>query len=309
MKKKKIGLWLLSRKNFSPVSVEKPGMWIRSFRDDFVKKLKKEKGFEVIENLDFRKAIVKNGEVFLKGFCFSDLDLFFWFGEIERQLDSYHIEILEAISDSTVVVNHPRALKIGLDKFYSQLQLKKSGVTVPDFFMISKNNLEEVRKEIEGRKFILKPRLGSCGLGIMKVSSYQSLVDIIDYSNEQKHFLEEFIEYDLNDWIGINVVNQKVIYSYGKQSSMISGWKVFDRERRGGKMILKKPSKEQEQIALKVGKVTGLDVFGVDIIKSRNGKNFVIDVNTFPGLYPEMFRAAGIDGAKVFIDLIKSSFL
>lgn len=246
------------------------------------------------------------GQFFLGDFCFSDLDLFFWFGEIDRNLDSYHIKVLETISKKTKVINNPKALKIGLDKYYSQSICKKKGVPTPKFFLVTNKNVNSVKKTIEKKQFIIKPRLGSFGSGIMKISDYQNLIDIMDYSNIDSHFLEEFIDYNPKDWIGINVIGGKIAYAYGKQASKFSDWKVFDRDRKGGKMILKTPLPEQKKIALAVGKATGLEIFGVDIIKSRKGKNYVIDVNTFPGLYPNMFSLEKIDGVKLFIDLLKS---
>ena len=301
---KKIGLWIPSRENYSSISIEKPGMFIEKFKKDIMEILKKQKNVKIIEDLDFRKAIVKNGEVFLGDFCFSDLDIFFWIGQIDVFQTSYDIEILETIAKKTKVINDPKALKIRLDKYLSQITLKQNNIKVPEFILISPNKIEEIKSIVERKTFIIKPRFGSFGSGIMKINNYQNLADIVDYSNKKSHFLEEFIEFDFNDWIGINVINGKIIYGYGKEDSTIKGWKVFDRERKGGKMILRKPSKEQEKIALKVAKVTGLDFFGIDIIKSKQGQNYVIDVNTFPGLYPEMFLAAKVNGAKHIANLI-----
>ncbi|MFH1390985.1 MAG: ATP-grasp domain-containing protein [Candidatus Diapherotrites archaeon] len=301
---KKIGLWIPSRKNYSSVSIEQPGYFIQNFKEDIMKILKNQKNVEIIEDLDFRKAVVKNSDVFLRDFCFSELDVFFWLGEIDRSPTSYHIEILETIAKKTKVINNPSALKIGLDKYLSQLTLKQNNIPVPEFMLASPDNLEEIRKQVEKKTFIIKPRFGSFGSGIMKIADYQNLVDIVDYSEQKSHFLEEFIEFDFENWIGINVIGGKIIYGYGKEKSKISGWKVFDRERKGGKMILKKPSKEQEKIALQVAKATGLDFFGVDIIKSKQGQNYAIDVNTFPGLYPEMFAEAKVNGAEHLVKLI-----
>jgi len=280
-------------------------MWLERFRNDFVKELKKSKNLEVIEGLDFRNAMVKNGKAFIGDICLNCLDLFFWFGEIERSKESFHLEVLETIAKDTCVINNPESVRIGLDKFYSQLVLKKNSILVPEFYLVNEM-MENLEKEVKGRQFILKPRLGSFGMGIMKIKDFQNLIDIADYALLKSHFIEEFIEYEPDGWIGINVIGGKIAYSYGKQPSTISGWKVFDRKRKGGKMLLKKPTKEQEKIALKVGKVTGLDIYGVDLIKSTDGKNYVIDVNTFPGLYPEMFQKAGINGAKLIADFIKS---
>ena len=66
------------------------------------------------------------------------------------------------------------------------------------------------------------------------------------------------------------------------------------------------PNKKQRQIALKIYKLLNLDLFSVDIIKGNNGKYYVVDVNTFPGIYTDMFEQAGIDGIGEIINSIKS---
>jgi glutathione synthase/RimK-type ligase-like ATP-grasp enzyme len=70
-------------------------------------------------------------------------------------------------------------------------------------------------------------------------------------------------------------------------------------------MVLRVPSPEQERIALDVARVTGLDILGVDIIQSVTGQNYVIDVNTFPGLYPDLNRQFGSDVAQLCVEVIE----
>ena len=69
-------------------------------------------------------------------------------------------------------------------------------------------------------------------------------------------------------------------------------------------MRLKQPTPRQAEIATKVGKVLGLDLFGVDMVTTHDGRALVIDVNTFPALYPDLFAAAGVDGAQLIADML-----
>jgi hypothetical protein len=135
---------------------------------------------------------------------------------------------------------------------------------------------------------VAKPRLGSFGIGITSVVTHDELVDVVDYSEKDIHFLEEFIDTCPDGFIGINVIGRKVVCGYSKEPSKYRGWKIFDRDRRGGGMVPKKPTPEQERIALSVADAVGLDLFGVDMLTTKDGKNYVIDVNPFPGLYPEL---------------------
>jgi glutathione synthase/RimK-type ligase-like ATP-grasp enzyme len=185
--------------------------------------------------------------------------------------------------------------------------LQNNGINVPDFILASKDNVEKIVPFIKEKEFILKPRGGCFGLGIVRFNKPEELIDVVDYSSQQTHFLEEFVPNDFDDWIGVNVVGGKVVYGYGKKAETIAGWKVFDRKQEGGRMLLRKPDKEQEKIAIACGKAMNLDIYGVDIIKSsENGKYYAIDVNTSPGLYPEMFSEARVDGAKEIANFIES---
>lgn len=299
-----VGLWVPTRTGLSSISIEHPGMWMESLKADFLANLGRQADYEVIDGLDFRRAHIRNGDVYLGDVNFSDVDVFFWFGELDRRHDSYHINVLDAIGRKTRVVNEAPALRIALDKLITQLCLHRHGIPVPEFLAVSRDNLYDVRDLIERKPFIVKPRLGSFGVGIARVASFDQLVDLVDYSEQTAHFLEEFIESSPEDFIGINVIGGKVVSSYGKEPASFRGWKVFDRERRGGHMLPRAPSPEQERMALDVARVTGLDILGVDIIRAASGRSYVIDVNTFPGLYPDLNEQFGCDVAQLCAEMI-----
>lgn len=299
-----VGLWVPTRAGLSSISIEHPGMWMESLKADFLKALKRNADCQVIDDLDFRRAHIRNGEVYFGDVRSADLDVFFWFGELDRHHASYHIDVLEAIGQTTEVVNGARSLRIALDKLVTQLYLHRHGIPVPEFLAISRENVNDVREIIEHKPYILKPRLGSFGMGITRVDSFDQLVDIIDYSEQTAHFIEEFIDSPPENFIGINIVGKTVVSSYGKEAGSFRGWKVFDRERRGGHMLPRAPSPEQERIAFDVARVTGLDIMGVDILQSSTGQNYVVDVNTFPGLYPDLNSQFGYDVAQLCADVV-----
>ncbi len=305
---KKLGFWLPSRKTYITVDERQPGYFISSFRDGLVKRLRKLKGVKLYENLDFRNALIKNGEVYVKDLCLNDLDLFYWFGEIDRSEASYPVEVLETLSANVKIINDPKGLKTGLDKFKTQQALKSYGIRAPDFILASKENIEDALPALKEKEYILKPRKGSFGKGMVRFREAQGLVDVVDYSAGKSHFLEEFIPNEFEEWIGVNVIGGKIVYGYGKKKEKIAGWKVFDRKQKGGKMLLKWPNNKQEKIAIGCGKATNLTIYGVDIIKStKNGKYYVIDVNTYPGLYPEMFKEAKVDGVTEIIRTLREN--
>jgi ribosomal protein S6--L-glutamate ligase len=279
---------------------------MKAVKTELLAALARNPEYEMIDELDFRHAHIRNGDVYLGDVNFKDLDVFFWFGELDRGYASYHIDVLDAVGHKTKVVNEAPALRIALDKLRTQLHLRRHGVPIPDFLAISRDNVADVRDLVNRKPFILKPRLGSFGVGITRLENFDHLVDVIDYSEHTVHFLEEFIESSPDDFIGINIVGGTIISGYGKQPSSYHGWKIFDRDRCGGGMVQRVPSPEQKQIALKVARVIGLDILGVDIIRSASGRNLVVDVNSFPGLYPTLNNQFGHDVAQRCVDVIAS---
>jgi len=256
-------------------------------------------------DLDFRRAVVSSNEILLGDFNFGSLDGFLWFSHISKGSDGHDMLVLESIERLCPVINCTFGLKVGLDKFKTSSFLKAAGIPVPDFALIPRSD-DEKANAILSRwgEALVKPRFGGFGIGIFRAKNPDDFIDLMDYSGQDTFYVERFYENDFGDWCGINVVGGEVIYGYGKKESKIVGWKVLDRKSAGGEMILRKPSPEQEEIALKVADKTGLDFFGVDMIKTRDGENLVVDLNTFPGIYPDMLSAAGVDVGLCFAEMV-----
>ena len=303
----KLGLWLPYRKSLSKVSSDKPGYLLKRVRDKIIKSLEKDEDIEIMPDLDFRKAVIKNGSAYIDGFCFDDLDVFMWFGEISREQNAYPIEVLKIIASKCKVINNPFAYEIGLDKFTSLELLRKAKITVPEIMLTSQKGIANARTIFKKWKEVaIKPRNGSYGIGMVLVSDEQTFVDVLDYGAKNgTHYIERFVPNKIGQWIGVNVINKKIIYGYSKEKSQIKNWKIQDRTKSGGHMVLKKPNHEQREIALKVGELTGLDIYGVDIIKGNNKKYYVVDVNTFPGLYFELLDKAENNIYEEIVKLVK----
>jgi len=300
----KLGLWLPHRRSLTPVSTDRPGIFLTPVARAITRALRKR--FSVRENLDFRKASVVGRKVLYNGFDLATLDGFLWFSHIRPYSDDHHIQVLDALERAGVkVLNPPHGLRIGLDKFKTSSFLRSKGIPVPDFALIPSDNLEHAGKLVEKwGSVLLKPRFGAFGIGIVKVNDSDTLIDMLDHMGANEYYMERFYENDMNDWCGINVIGNRVIHGYGKKPSKISGWKVLDRGKRGGEMILRKPSTARQHIAEKIAKATELDFFGIDVIRARNGRDYVVDLNTFPGLYPDMLRPARVDIGKEFLRMV-----
>ncbi len=302
MNKKKLGIWLPTRPVLRKVSYDNPGIFLDVVAAAILKELKKE--FAVIENLDFRHAAIKNGVVFFDDFDAAKLDGYFWFSHMNKDADSHDMFVLEQLEKSIPVINPTKGLKIGLDKFKTSCFLRENKVPVPEFALIHKDDEKAIKWVFDNWGSVLvKPRFGAFGIGIFKADRAADLLDLVDFSGINSVYVERFYKNDHNEWCGINVVGNKILYGYGKHESKIRGYKVFDRAQVGGDMIFRSIKDEQRKIALTIADVIKMDFFGIDLIKTTDGKYLVVDLNTFPGIYPELTHPKKI--AAEFLRLIK----
>jgi glutathione synthase/RimK-type ligase-like ATP-grasp enzyme len=306
---KKLGLWLPSRPTTRQIPTpEKPGLILDSVKSAVMDRLRKEKDIRIIEDIDFRKAVIRGNKIYLENFCLNDMDLFFWYGKIDRDVNSYHTQILDVLEKTTCIMNPIHAQKIGFDKFRTNVVLRHNGIPVPPNCLVSRENYSYAGKFIdEMGEVLLKPRWGGRGQGIIKISNKHTLMSIIEYSNLKDHLIEKFIPNDVKKYCGVNVINGKVIHGYTKKGENVQeGWKIQAKGGIDGNFTYVNPDKKQKEIALKIYKALKLDFFGVDIIKSLDGKYYAVDVNTFPGWYPDMFEKSSIDAIEEIVKAIKS---
>ncbi|MGH1335888.1 MAG: ATP-grasp domain-containing protein [Aureispira sp.] len=258
---------------------------------------------EYFENLDFRKAILKNHKVYIGDFCLSDLDHFVWIGMLDRSVDSYHLEVLRVLEMSVKVSHSYSFYNLATDKFSAFSTLYSHGIPLPELYLVSPNNLEELKPLFDENEYLLKPRRSSFGQGIVRLSSFEQFRDTAEYHHQKHYYLEKFYENDLQEWTGVTVINGTVIYGFRKKSNKISGWKVYDKDSLGGQTIYVKPNAEIEAIAIKIGETLGGTCFGLDFIKTSEGYK-VVDINCSPGIYYDFIKELNIPIAEIFFKML-----
>lgn len=132
------------------------------------------------------------------------------------------------------MINSPYAIEICCDKFKTQTLLRNNGIKVPDNILLDYHYYSKSSHSIadnfikKHKEVLLKPRYGGAGIGILKIKEKQELTDAMEYSNRKLHFIEQFIPHKIEDFIGINIINNKFIHGYTKSADFIvSGWKPY----------------------------------------------------------------------------------
>jgi len=298
-----VGLWLPPRKDLSiSITTENPGTIDARIYKLFCDYLTS-KGVKYLEDLDFRNAIIKNNKVYLGDFCMSDLDHFVWMGMIDRSMDSYALEVLRVL-EMNVKMHHSFAyFSLATDKFRAFSKLHNYGIPVSEMYLVNLNNYDHLKPLFEKNTYVLKPRRGSFGVGIIKINNYNQLRDTLEYNNKKSYYLEKFYPNDLADWTGVTVINGTLIYGFRKKTNKIKGWKIYDKDSIGGGTDYVKPNKEIEEIALKIGEVLDSNYYGLDFIKTAEGYK-VVDINNGPGIYYDFIEKLNIPIAELFFKML-----
>ncbi|MBB6173383.1 glutathione synthase/RimK-type ligase-like ATP-grasp enzyme [Nocardiopsis mwathae] len=270
-------------------------------------------GVEFVHGLNIDRTHIRNGRVHHGGLCLNDLDLYVWYAQIDRGPHSYHLEALENLSRDTRVIVDPEGLANGVDKHRAHLALRRAGVAVPDSVLIHQGNVAAAEPVLaEWGKAVLKPRRGYFGTGVLLIDGYPTLRDLVGYltsavptAPDGTYLLERFYDNDPADWISATVINGSLMYGYRKRphrwAQMGGGAaKVYDPGGEGGGVDACEVPPAYAEQALRAQKALGAHIIGFDMIL-HGGSPIIVDENTYPALYPELFRAAGKDlGLELF---------
>ena len=79
--------------------------------------------------------------------------------------------------------------------------------------------------------------------------------------------------------------------------------KVQDIDEKGGGVVVADLEPEHIELALRANEALGLSVIGFDMIWTNNGP-MIVDENTYPGNYSDLYEQIDIDPAKYFANMI-----
>ncbi|QLB21504.1 ribosomal protein S6 modification protein [Vespertiliibacter pulmonis] len=196
------------------------------------------------------------------------------------------------------VLNSTSSVRLARNKWQSLQKLVAEGISVPNTILAGE--LCETKESIRNFScpFIIKTLSGSQGIGVMLSESQQSAVSLLDTlkSANIPILTQQFIKEAQGEDIRAFVIGNEVVASMVRQGT--SG-EFRANIHQGGTAKSIELSQEEKQLAVKAAKTLGLDVAGVDLIRSKQGL-MVLEVNASPGL--EMIeKVSGIDIARKMI--------
>ena len=189
-------------------------------------------------------------------------------------------------------LNHADAFAKARDKWLSLQLLLANGIAVPTSLLGGQETKANDAVRHIGTPIILKTLSGSQGIGVVLAEQPQSAVSMLETLKQANvpTLAQEFIAEAQGADLRCFVVGERIVAAMQRIGQAGEFRANCHRGARAEKVIL---TEQEKHVALNATKVLGLDVAGVDLIRSANGP-LVLEVNASPGL--EMIeKTSGID--------------
>ena len=135
---------------------------------------------------------------------------------------------------------------------------------------------------VNGAPLVVKLLDGTQGIGVVLAETNKAAESVIDafWGLQSYILIQEYIKEAGGSDIRCFVIGGKVVAAMLRQAKE---GEFRANLHRGGQAISVKLTPQERQIAARAAKIIGLDVAGVDILRSNRGP-LVIEVNSSPGL-------------------------
>lgn len=186
-------------------------------------------------------------------------------------------------------LNESVAISRSKDKLRSMQLLSRKGVGLPvTGFAHSPDDTEDLLKLVGGAPVVIKLLEGTQGVGVVLAETRKAAESVIDaFRGLNAHFLvQEFIKEAGGSDIRCFVIGDKVVAAMKRTAKE---GEFRSNLHRGGSAELIKITPEERRVAVRAAKIMGLNVAGVDLLRSNHGP-VIMEVNSSPGL-------EGIEGA------------
>jgi ribosomal protein S6--L-glutamate ligase len=197
------------------------------------------------------------------------------------------------------------AISRSRDKLRSMQLLAKAGVGIPKT-VVSRNttDIDDLLDHLGGMPVIIKLARGTHGNGVVLAETKKAAKSVLQafyLTNDDgtNILLQEFVKESAGTDIRAFVVGSRVVASMKRQS-------LDDDFRsnlhKGGEGTSIKLTDEERKIAIRAAKAMGLNIAGVDMMRSERGP-LILEVNASPGFGIE--KVTGRDVASSIIEYVE----
>lgn len=202
-------------------------------------------------------------------------------------------------------VNESVAITRSRDKLRASQLLARRGVGLPvTGFANSPDDTQDLIKIAGGAPLVVKLLEGTQGVGVVLAETQKAAESVIEaFRGLKANFMvQEFIGESAGTDIRCLIVGGKVVAAMKRQAK---DGEFRSNLHRGGSASLVKITPEERSTAVRAAKIMGLNVAGVDLLRSNHGP-VVMEVNSSPGL-EGIENATGKDVAGMIIEFIEKN--
>lgn len=200
----------------------------------------------------------------------------------------------------THTLNSSLSISRSRDKLRSMQMLARKGIGLPiTGFAHSPDEVPDLIQMVGGAPLVVKLLEGTQGIGVVLCETRQAAESVIEafLGLDTNILVQEYIKEAGGADIRCFVIGDKVVAAIKRQAAP---GEFRSNLHRGGSAAVVKITPEERKTAVRAAKIMGLQVAGVDILRSNHGP-VVMEVNSSPGL-EGIEMATGKDVAGMIID-------
>ncbi len=180
-------------------------------------------------------------------------------------------------------INESVAISRSRDKLRSLQLLARKGIGLPvTGFAHSTQYTKDLIKLVGGAPLVIKLLEGTQGIGVVLAETGKAAESVIEAFRGLKEniLVQEFIKEAKGADLRCFVIGDKVVAAMKRQGGE---GEFRSNLHRGGNATLAKLTPEERLTAVRAARIMGLNVAGVDLLRSNHGP-VVMEVNSSPGL-------------------------
>ena len=203
-------------------------------------------------------------------------------------------------------MNDSVAITRARDKLRSLQILSKKGIGMPvTGFAHSMAEIEDLIRMVGGPPLVIKFLEGTQGIGVILVETTKAARSVLEafLGLKVNIMVQEFIREANGCDLRCFVVGGKVVAAMQRRAK--SAEEFRSNLHRGGSAVAIELTDEERKMAVRAAHIIGLNVAGIDMIRSNRGP-LIMEVNASPGL-EGIERTTGVDVAGEIIKFIEES--
>jgi len=180
-------------------------------------------------------------------------------------------------------LNESVAVTRSRDKLRSAQLLARKGIGMPvTGFAHNPDDIQDLLKEVGGAPLVIKLLEGTQGIGVVLAETQKAAESVIQAFMGLKAniMVQEFIREAGGSDLRCFIVGEKVVAAMKRQGPE---GEFRSNLHRGGSASLVRLTPEERSTAVRAARIMGLEVCGVDLLRSNHGP-VVMEVNSSPGL-------------------------